>query len=580
MLAFFLSVLLTLGVGFVGYHGMGKMMQDSQQLVETAIPEIQAVLTISDGQKGVLAAERLLADPRITDQKLKAQQYEFIEGQMQRIEKAWKTYEGVPKGAQAEKAWKSVKTDWGTWKQHTLKVLELVREKDRIVQSGVAGYNSRLAEIDGNVMDSSMQARTAYLAIQPNIDKLIALGDETARDLEKQTSETYLTGRKLLIGALLVAAIVAFGFGLYFTRIITGPIKELCELMSKAGGGDLTVHEQAKSRDEIGLLINSFNDMMDHLRGVVSKVSQTAVELSAASEELASSSEEVSATSTEVANTIQAVTREAEAGNDSMLEISKVLLELSSLIQIAKERANEADDDSKLMQDAAIEGRKTVDETMQSMNNIKNQTLETEELTHTLNVYSAQIHTITETITSIAEQTNLLALNAAIEAARAGEAGKGFAVVAEEVRKLAEQSSNGSKEVAEKLAKVTEATQASVEATARSRSEVEKGADSVVQLGQALEKILAAIERTVENTSRIISVTDNEVSSSEKIVALINSTAGTIETTAKHAEEVAAATQETTATMETIAASAEELSAIAHDLKQGVAKFKYNEQMG
>ena len=34
MLAFFLSVLLTLGVGFVGYHGMGKMMQDSQQLVD------------------------------------------------------------------------------------------------------------------------------------------------------------------------------------------------------------------------------------------------------------------------------------------------------------------------------------------------------------------------------------------------------------------------------------------------------------------------------------------------------------------------------------------------------------------
>ncbi len=578
--AFSLFTLLTLGVGFVGYHGMGKMMRDSQQLLGNVIPGMQAVLTISDGQKGVLAAERLLTDPRISDQKLKAQQYKFIEGEMRRIDKAWEVYENAPKGEQAESLWKNIKMEWGTWKQHILKTLELMKEKDRLLLSGMLVTDLRVAELDAKALESSMLARQSYLAIQPSIEQLITLSDNVARDAGKVTDATYLLGRNLLAITLLFAIMIAMILGAYLTRSITGPIKKLCGLMSKAGEGDLTVHGQVESHDEVGQLVNSFNNMLDHLRSLVSKVGQTAVELSAASEELASSSEEVSATSTEVANTIQAVTREAEAGNDSMLEISKVLLELSSLIQIAKERANEADDDSKLMQNAAIEGRKTVDETMQCMDNIKSQTLESEELTHTLNVYSAEIHTITETITSIAQQTNLLALNAAIEAARAGEAGRGFSVVAEEVRKLAEQSSNGSKEVAEKLAKVTEATQASVEATIKSRNEVERGADSVVQLGQALERILGAIERTVENTSRIISVTDNEVSSSEKIVALISTTAGGIETTAKHAEEVAAATQETTATMETIAASAEELSAIAHDLKQGVEKFKYNEIVG
>lgn len=546
-------------------------------MTDEVLPGLQAVLSISDGQKGVLAAERILTDFRITDRSLRDQQRDFIANQLQKIDKAGTVYEGIPKSSRAETLWGKVKAKWGVWKEQTAKVLELTQERELLLASSGTAVNMPQSELEAKTLEASLAAREAYLSIQPLMDELVALEDQTAVGVSQEAQNTYGMVRNVLAASVLIAACAAACLGIWLIRSIMGPIGELCRMMARAGDGDLTVHGQVKSQDEIGQLVGSFNDMMNHLRVLVTQVGQTAVELSSSSEELAASSEEVSATSTEVANTIQAVTKEAEAGNDSIVEVSQVLLELSSLIQIAKERANEADEDSKLMQVAAIEGRKTVDATMQCMDHIKKQTLESEELTHTLNVYSAQIHSITETITQIAEQTNLLALNAAIEAARAGEAGKGFAVVAEEVRKLAEQSSHGAKEVAEKLTKVTEATQASVAATARSRSEVDQGVESVGQLGQALENILLAIERTVENTSRIISVTDNEVSSSEKIVALIHTTAGGIETTAKHAEEVAAATEETTATMETIAASAEELSAMAHNLRQGVEKFVCNE---
>lgn len=576
--AFSLSILLTLGIGIVGYHGMNKIRTESLQLSNNVLPGVQAILTISDGQKGVLAAERLLTDPRVRDAQLRAQQLDFITGQLYRVDEAWAIYSKIKKTPDEQVLWENMNAEWGQWKGQTLQVVGLMKEKDKLLQAVVGEGDPRIAEIDAAAFEASLGARRSYLAMQPIIERLIEINDTEARVVGGLADDTYASSQKLLVVAILAAMAAGIGFSLWLSRLITGPIKELNGLMAMAGEGDLTVHGHVTSHDEIGQLVESFNAMMNHLREVVANVSQAAIDLSAASEELAASSEEVSAASNEVANSILAVNEEAESGNNSVVEVSKVLLELSSLIQIAKERANEADADSKLMQEAAVESRTTVDETVRCMDNIKNKTVETEGLADTLNTYSAQINTINETITQIASQTNLLALNAAIEAARAGEAGRGFAVVAEEVRKLAEQSSKGASDVADMLSKVSDATSATVEAAVKSRDEVERGVESVMQVGSALERILSAIERTVENTNRIISVTDNEVATSEKIVALINATASGIETTAEHAEKVAAATQETTATMETIAASAEELSAIAHNMKEGVEKFKLYEQ--
>ncbi|MFE8700611.1 methyl-accepting chemotaxis protein [Cytobacillus sp. FJAT-54145] len=374
----------------------------------------------------------------------------------------------------------------------------------------------------------------------------------------------------ITIASLIVALTIS-----YFIAVsIIKPIRKMQHAMELAGNGDLSIKTNIQSKDELGDLSNSFNSMIANQLGIIKQVKSASEELAASSEEMAASTEEVTTASNEVALNTQQLAQDAEAGNQHVLEASQALLELSSLIQIAKNKATTADEHSQVTFASANEGKETVINVIHKMENIKQRTEETKNHISTLEKYTTEISVITDTITQIADQTNLLALNAAIEAARAGEAGKGFAVVADEVRKLAEQSNKGATEVAALVKKITETTVNTVVATEHNRTEVDEGVIAVKRAGDALEKIVLAVQNTVKEVTGIVTVTDNEVATSEKIVELINSLASFIENTAANAEEVSASTEETSAAMETIAATTEQVNAMALELKGSIEKFK------
>ena len=72
------------------------------------------------------------------------------------------------------------------------------------------------------------------------------------------------TNRALLIGAV-GAATLAILLGIFFTRRLTSPLRELTSAIQKMSKGDLKQQVQIRSKDEVGELGNAFNTMSSEL---------------------------------------------------------------------------------------------------------------------------------------------------------------------------------------------------------------------------------------------------------------------------------------------------------------------------
>ncbi len=350
------------------------------------------------------------------------------------------------------------------------------------------------------------------------LDKLVVMNHEGSVAAAKTSAEAYVSGRNMMLVAVVLAVLLAAVAATYITRSITKPLADALDVAGQVAQGNLTMQVQSNSRDEIGQLLQAMKAMQDSLVAVVSKVRSGSESVSNASAEIAQGNNDLSARTEQQASALE--------------ETAASMEELNSAVKQNADNASQANQLAMNASTVAVQGGEVVGQVVETMKDI--------------NDSSRKISDIISVIDGIAFQTNILALNAAVEAARAGEQGRGFAVVASEVRSLAGRSAEAAKEIKALI-------NASVE-------RVEQGTVLVDKAGTTMTEVVSSIRRVTDIMGEISAASNEQSAGVNQVGEAIT--------------QMDQVTQQNAALVEQMAAAASSLKSQAGDLVQTVAVFK------
>lgn len=353
-------------------------------------------------------------------------------------------------------------------------------------------------------------------------------------------------------GAILIllgGMIVSF----FISHSVSRPLSRLTRLAQTMEEGNLGLGQEQslttgiRSKDEIGLLADIFENTILRLRGYIGEISTILESISLGNltatttqdyvgdftsikasldnilgklndtmSQIIESSESVSSGSRQMSIGAQSLSQGAVEQSSAVEELEGTIQGISQQVEQTAKNAQQASLKVKAVSGNLSESNQKMQEMIHAMEEISDS--------------SSEIVKIINTIENIAQQTNILALNSSVEANRAGDAGKGFAVIAKEVRELAGKSSEASK-----------STNSLIERSIRA---VEYGTRIANETATQLAEVVEGTNEVVETTNWIADAARSQSESVSQIQERIRQISNVVQTNSATAQESAATSQQ------------------------------------
>ena len=349
------------------------------------------------------------------------------------------------------------------------------------------------------------------------------LQKEYAR-LEQEAEQTRSGMLYSNLGAWAVALSVVLGTLGWLHRRILPPVRRLHGSLKalNSGRGDLGQQLVKTSDDELGQVVEAFNQFVGHLATQMSTVTSVAQSLDGASRSLVT---------------------DAQAAEDSaehlQTEVAQVATAVNQMSASVREVTRSAQSSAEQTRDANTQSQVALKVVNTAIKDIQGLASEVEQASHVIQAleqHTQEIGGVLEVIRTIAEQTNLLALNAAIEAARAGDQGRGFAVVADEVRTLASRTQTSTQEIQSMIERLQSSAREAVAVMLSGRDHAEHSVQQALEAGTSLQNIRNLVESVSEQSLHIAEAAYEQASVTEEINKRIHNVAQVAEQNLKLAE--------------------------------------------
>ncbi|NBI28177.1 methyl-accepting chemotaxis protein [Chengkuizengella marina] len=435
--------------------------------------------------------------------------------------------------------------------------------------------------IDGDY--SAYQA--VYQIISPKINQIIKKSNElytvdfqhvlASQEIVKQEKNNSVINNLTIF---VISVIVSIILGYIIYQNIMGRLKQILKLNQGISEGNLTLEKMSISKDELGILTKSTNQILDNFKNMIKDVKQSIVSMNL-------NVKVVDDAMTENYGSTKVIAKNVD-------EISKGIAEQASYSENSLVNIGELDQSVREIIDVINKFKLALDETYTKVSNATGELNETEgqlELVEdsniqlissfeALNQELKQVRKYSEEIVKISRNTNILSLNASIEAARAGEFGKGFAVIADEIRELSTETTkvaNGVMEVVikneEKTLEFQQSLQSSNESTAKGRDTFKSAYQIFIQINNMFLDMNKQMAIVLDSANHIKNQSENVSNHMTDISAISEQTTASI-------QEIASSTHQQVAQFKDMVNTINKQSELANTMDQNISRFKLDKE--
>ncbi len=397
-----------------------------------------------------------------------------------------------------------------------------------------------LAANDGRRAEKLRDTQAALLALQQSADHLMRL---YARDRETRLNQAIFWQ---VLGGV-AAALAGMTISLLISRQIADPLAACADAAREIARGNLRQNLlKVTSADELGVLQQSFNEMLTSLREIALQSRSVCENLTLAAAQILTSTQEQAAGTKQQAAAVQEITTTVEQINLSSKQVA--------------ERSRQVAGTADAVAQSGHAGLQAVHEASVGMEAIREQAESVAENIIALSERTQAVGEVIATVNDIAEQSNLVALNAAIEAADARESGRRFSVVANEIKNLADQSKEATAQVRGILEQTQKGINTSVMLTEEALKRVESGRERTNVSEQVIRQMANNIQESVQAFQQIVGATNQQQIGLEQVTQALH--------------EIRQASQQTAATTGQLEKAAVELTRLGEQLAKTLEKYK------
>ncbi|AKH20723.1 methyl-accepting chemotaxis protein [Sedimenticola thiotaurini] len=396
-------------------------------------------------------------------------------------------------------------------------------------------FHTLTRKIVGNVVFLLLFQLLTFWLVYENINDMRALLVDNPAGIA--LLDRHLT---IMLGATLLAVLVAVGIILYMRHLFLRPIQGITRILDgiTENDGDISATLPITTQDEIADMANAYNHFAESLRNIIDNTRRRTVSVAVGatrldkmlhSAHLRADRQEMNATQV------------FQSSGEATRAIDEIARHTNAISEQNSANLKEANHSSERLT--------TVTEQVAAVSKLLEGFNETVNL---LSKNSENIRTILSMVQEFSDQTNLLALNAAIEAARAGEHGRGFAVVADEVRNLSHKVNSATGEISKNINEMSHLVENTKTGTQEIKSYTENTqavvAETATQFHRMMHDFEAVNSQLIEISAAIeeLSITNQESHRNVSEIAELSKSIKTdMDESEKHSDELEVATEQT-----------------------------------